>query len=145
MDLWFQPECDFDKLFTATVNPKGVSPEVAKVRDELNNFKADLKPWLQEVGDSRKKKLEVFGEFLQNYVILDPNGKLAVSELNPIICNYIHKKTGLITETTSIKGYMETLYERTKSNDQQLPFWYHGNGGYFYRGIRWKTPAEMNH
>ncbi len=139
MDLWPQREFDFDKVFRATTNPEGVDPDIAKVRKELNDFKTELKPWLQEVGDSRRRRLEMLGEFLHSFVILDMNGRLAVSELNPVVCKYIYEKTGLVTETTSIKRYMETLYEKPKNDTN---FWYKGNGGCFYKGIRWRTPEE---
>lgn len=139
MDLWPQRDFDFDRVFSTTANPSGVDPELAKVRDELNQFKTELKPWLQEIGDSKMRKLQSLGEFLTEYVIIDPNGKLNVTEFNPMVFEYIKSKTGLITEITSIKGYMESLYNKSKDDST---FWYKGHRDCFYAGIRWKTQQE---
>lgn len=139
MDLGFGRDFDFDRVFNTTINPSGVDPEVAKVREELNQFKIELKPWLQEVGDSRSRKIESLKKFLTEYVIIDSDGKLNISELNPMIYAFIKNDTGLITETTSIKGYMELLYNRSKDDPN---FWYKGNRNCFYKGLRWKTSEE---
>jgi hypothetical protein len=139
MDLWPQRDFDFDRVFKTTVNPSGIDQEVAKVREELNQFKTELKPWLQEVGDSRVKKIEALKQFLKEYVVSDPSGKLNVSEFNPMVFSYIQNKTGLITETTSIKSYMESLFNKSKDDGD---FWYKGHRDCFYKGIRWPTPEE---
>ena len=64
---------------------------------------------------------------------------MAVSELNLIICKYIYNKIGLIIEITSIKEYMEFMYEKPKDNSK---FWYKENKDYFYKEVRWKTLEE---
>ncbi len=139
MDFWPDHDFDFNNVFRVTTNPKGVDPEVAKLRVELNEFKTELKPWLQEVGDSRKAKLDLLKSFLQTYIVSDASGKLSVNELNPMFVKYVHTKSGLVVEPTSIKGYMETLFNKPKHDPN---FWYKGNVGCFYSGIRWKTPQE---
>lgn len=47
--------------------------ELNELRQEVNDLKTELKP----------RKLQSLGEFLTEYVILDPNGKLNVTEFNP--------------------------------------------------------------
>ena len=139
MDFWPDNDFDFDRVFRTTVNPKGVDPELAKVRQELNDFKTELKPWLQEVGDSRKTKLELLKTFLQTYIVSDGSGKLSVKEFNPMFVKYVHTKSGLIVEPTSIKGYMESLFSKPKDDPN---FWYKGHRECFYKGLRWKTKEE---
>jgi hypothetical protein len=141
MDFWPDNDFDFDRVFRTTVNPKGVDPEVAKLRQELNEFKTELKPWLQEVGDSRKTKLELLKTFIQTYIVSDPSGKLSVKEFNPMFVKYVHTKSGLIVEPTSIKGYMESLFNKPKDDPK---FWYKGHRECFYSGLRWKTPEDSS-
>jgi hypothetical protein len=140
MDFWPDHDFDFDRVFRTTVNPKGVDPELAKVRQELNDIKSELKPWLQEVGDSRKSKLELLKTFLQTYIVSDASGKLSVKEFNPMFVKFVHTKSGLIVEPTSIKGYMESLFNKSKDDPN---FWYKGHRECFYRGLRWKTQDEL--
>ena len=139
MDFWPDYNYDFDTVFKTTVNPEGTHPEVSTVRQELNEFKIELKPWLQEVGDSRKVKLELLKAFLEAYVVSDPGSKLSVKEFNPMVVKYVHAKSGLVLEPTSIKGLMEALFNKPKGDPN---FWYKGHRDNFYKELRWKNQME---
>lgn len=139
MDFWPDNPFDFDRVFRTTVSGKNADPEVVQVRNELNEFKTELKPWLQEVADSRKVKLELLKTFLHDYVVVDTSGKLNVTEFNPMFVDYVKTKSGLILEPTSIKGMMESLFGKVKDDPE---FWYKGHRDCFYRTLRWRTAAD---
>jgi len=136
MDFWPDNVFDFDRVFRTTVNSQDSDPEVKKLREELNEFKTELKPWLQDLGDTRKTKLELLKEFLKQYVVTDVSGKLSVKEFNPMFVKYVHTKSGLVVEPNTIKGLMETLFNKNKNDGD---FWYKGHRECFYKGLRWKS------
>lgn len=130
MDFWPDRDFNFNHIFNITVNPKKTSPEVVNLRQELNEFKTELKPWLQEIGDSRIAKLNLLKNFLNEYVVSNPSGKLSVKEFNPMIVKYVKMKSGLPLETISIKGLMESLFNKSKDD---VNFWYKGDK--YFSGI----------
>lgn len=142
LDYWPAKSFDFDRVFRKTVNPKGINPEVAQVRQELNEFKEELKPWLQEIAEIRMEKLKLLKEFVELYIVIDPEGRLNVKQFNPMFVKFVKTTSGMILEPNTIKGLMESLFNKSKDDGN---FWYKGHRDCFYRGLRWRDEIQAQY
>jgi hypothetical protein len=137
IDYWPEMSFDFNRVFRQIKGEPDESEDVKKLRSELNSFKTELKPWIEEVGDTRHEKLKLLRKFLGEFVFVDrdPQAKLAVNELNPMFVDYAMKKGGITIQPNEIKGLMCQLFNKDRNDTS---FWYKGNNGCYYHGIRWK-------